>query len=51
LFVDGEIVEHDDIAGAKRGGQHLTLSIGPSKTAGAVSPSARSAATIVCASQ
>ena len=50
LFVDGEVVEHDDVARPE--GRHETcstyarkvgLSIGPSKTAGAVRPSTRKA--------
>ncbi len=58
LFVDGEIVEHHDIAAPERRDEHL-LHVGPkaggvdgpSNTAGAVSPWDRSAATIGCVSQ
>jgi hypothetical protein len=58
LFVDGEVVKDDDITGSHRRHQHLlhvgrklALSIGPSKTAGAVSASGRKAAMTVCVCQ
>ena len=57
LFVDGEIVEHDHIAGAERRHQDL-LDVGQKRrivdrsvTAGAIRPSRRSAAMTVCVSQ
>jgi len=50
VFVDRQIIEDDDVAGSERGREHMldiarnvTVSIGPSKTAGALrlSPSIR----------
>ena len=48
LFVHGQVIEDDDVAGAQRGHQHLLavgqktgMVEGPSNTAGALSPSGR----------
>ena len=58
LFVHGEVIEDDHITGPQRRHQHLLdvgpkarVSIGPSKTAGAVIASGRRAAMTVCVCQ
>ena len=58
LLVDRQVVEHDNIARSQGRHQHLVdvgkkleLSIGPSNTAGAPTPSRRSVAITVCICQ